>query len=89
MMIIRERLRQLREEKKLSQGDGEQPPNIPNLLKQKTSDATAWGITGKNSIYMHKLVKYLGKSTDSDRKLLLALAQKVSGERSRRVSKAA
>ena len=69
--------------------DGEKPPNIPNLLKQKTSDAMAWGITGKNSIYMHKLMKYLSKSTDSDRRLLLALAQKVSGERSRRVSKAA
>ena len=24
--------------------DGEKPPNIPNLLKQKTSDAMAWGI---------------------------------------------
>ena len=132
-MIISDRLRQLREEKKLSQGDiekrtgllrcyisrvenrhtvpaietlekmaraleiplyqlfydGEEPPNIPNLLKRKTSDSMASGSTGKNSIYMRKLVKYLSKSTDSDRKLLLALAQKVSGERSRRVSKAA
>jgi hypothetical protein len=54
-------------------------PNIPNLLKQKTSDAMAWDITGKNSIYMHKLVKYLSKSTDADRKLLLALAQRYRG----------
>jgi len=69
--------------------DGEEPPNIPNLLKRKTSDSMASGSTGKNSIYMRKLVKYLSKSTDSDRKLLLALARKVSGERSRRVSKAA
>jgi hypothetical protein len=69
--------------------DGEEPPKVPNLFKRKTSDAIAWGSTGKNSIYMHKLVKCLGKSTDWDRKLLLALAQKVSGERSRRVSKAA
>jgi transcriptional regulator with XRE-family HTH domain len=69
--------------------EGKEPPNIPNLLKQRTSDASAWGSNGKNSIYLHKLVKCLSKSTDSDRKLLLALAQKVSGERSRRVSKAA
>ena len=131
-MVIGDRLRQLREDKKLSQGDiekrtgllrcyvsrvenghtipaietlekmaralevplyqlfydGDEPPNVPNLLKQRASDASAWGSTGKNSIYLHKLVKCLGKSTDSDRKLLLALAQKVSRERSRRVSKA-
>src|SRR5437764_14897272 len=131
-MIIGDRLRAVREEKKLSQGDiekrtgllrcyisrvenghtipaietlekmaralevplyqlfydGDEPPNVPNLLKQRASDASAWGSTGKNSIYLHKLVKCLSKSTDSDRKLLLALAQKVSRERSRRVSKA-
>ena len=131
-MVIGDRLRELRAEKKLSQGDvekrtgllrcyisrvenghtvpaietlekmaralevpmyqlfygGDEPPDIPNLLKPKTSDAVPWGSTGKNSIYMHKLVKCLSKSTDSDRKLLLALAQKVSGERSRRVSTA-
>ena len=69
--------------------EGDEPPKIPHLLKHRTSDATAWGSTGKNSIYLHKLVKCLSKSTDSDRKLLLALAQKVSGERRRRVSKAA
>jgi transcriptional regulator with XRE-family HTH domain len=69
--------------------EGDEPPKIPNLLKQRTSEASAWGSTGKNSIYLHKLVKCLSKSTDSDRKLLLALAQKVSGERSRRVSKVA
>jgi hypothetical protein len=67
--------------------EGDEPPAIPNLLKRRTSDASAWGSTGKNSIYMHKLVKCLSKSTDSGRKLLLALAQKVSGERRRRVSK--
>ena len=132
-MIISDRLRQLREEKKLSQGDiekrtgllrcyisrvenghtvpaietlekmaralevplyqlfydGEEPPKLPHLLARKTSDNIAWGSTGKNSIYMHKLVKCLSKSTDSDRKLLLAMAQKVAAERGRRVSKAA
>jgi transcriptional regulator with XRE-family HTH domain len=67
---------------------GEEPPDIPNLLKRKTADAAPWGSTGKNFIYMHKLVKCLSKSTDSDRKLILALAQKVSQERNRRVSKA-
>jgi transcriptional regulator with XRE-family HTH domain len=126
-MVISDRLRQLREEKKLSQGDiekrtgllrcyisrvenghtvpaietleklaralevpmyqlfyeGDEPPKLPNLLKRKTSDEIAWGSSGKNSIFLHKLVKCLSKATDSDRKLLMAMAQKVAGGRSR------
>ena len=132
-MVISDRLRQLREDKKLSQGDiekrtgllrcyisrvenghtvpaietleklaralevplyqlfydGEEPPKLPNLLKRKTADDIVWGSSGKSSIYLHKLVKCLGKATDSDRKLILAMAQKIAGERSRRVPKAA
>jgi len=131
-MIIGERLREMREEKKLSQGDiekrtgllrcyisrvenghtvpaietleklaralevplyqlfyeGDEPPKLPNLLKRKTSNDIVWGRTGKHSIYLHKLVKCLSKTTDSDRKLLLAMAQKVAGGRGR-TSKAA
>src|ERR1051325_7203398 len=122
-MVISDRLRQLREEKRLSQGDiekrtgllrcyisrvenghtvpaietleklaralevpmyqlfyeGDEPPKLPNLLKRKTSDEIAWGSSGKNSIYLHKLVKCLSKATDSDRKLLRARAKKVPG----------
>jgi len=127
-MVISDRLRQLREDKKLSQGDiekrtgllrcyisrvenghtvpaietleklaralevplyqlfydGEEPPKLPNLLKRKTSDEIAWGSSGKNGIYLHKLLKCLSKATDSDRKLLLSMAQKIAGGRSRR-----
>jgi len=67
------------------EGDG--PPKVPNLLKRKTSNDVVWGSFGKHAIYMQKLVKCLGKATDSDRKLLLSLTQKVAG-RNRRVSKA-
>ena len=121
-MVISDRLRQLREEKKLSQGDiekrtgllrcyisrvenghtvpaietleklaralevplyqlfydGEEPPKLPNLLKGKTSDEIAWGSSGKNGMYLHKLVKCLSKATDSDRRLLLSMAQKIA-----------
>ena len=127
-MVISDRLRQLREDKNLSQGDiekrtgllrcyisrvenghtvpaietleklaralevplyqlfydGAEPPKLPNLLKRKTSDEIAWGSSGKNGIYLHKLVKCLSKATDSDRKLLLSMAQKIAGGRSRR-----
>ena len=127
-MVISDRLRQLREDKKLSQGDiekrtgllrcyisrvenghtvpaietleklaralevplyqlfydGEEPPKLPNLLKRRTSDEVAWGSSGKNGTYLHKLVKCLSKATDSDRKLLLSMAQKIAGGRGRR-----
>jgi transcriptional regulator with XRE-family HTH domain len=129
-MVISDRLRQLREDKKLSQGDiekrtgllrcyisrvenghtvpaietleklaralevplyqlfydGDEPPKLPSLLKRKTSDDIVWGSSGKNGIYLHKLVKCLSKATDSDRKLLLSVAQKVAAGRSRRVA---
>ena len=133
IMVISDRLRQLREGKKLSQGDiekrtgllrcyisrvenghtvpaietleklaralevplyqlfydGEEPPKLPNLLKRRTADDIVWGSSGKSSIYLHKLVQCLSKVTDSDRKLILAMTQKVAGERGRRVPKAA
>jgi transcriptional regulator with XRE-family HTH domain len=129
-MVISDRLRQLREDKKLSQGDiekrtgllrcyisrvenghtvpaietleklaralevplyqlfydGEEPPKLPSLLKRKTSDDIVWGSSGKNGIYLQKLVKCLSKATDSDRKLLLSLAQKVAAGHSRRTA---
>ena len=132
-MVIGDRLREMREDKKLSQGDiekrtgllrcyisrvenghtvpaietleklaralevplyhlfydGDEPPKLPNLLKRRSADDIVWGSSGKSSIYLHKLVKCLSKATDSDRKLILAMAQKVAGERSRRVPKAA
>src|SRR5947209_13909595 len=105
-MIIGDRLREMREAKKLSQGDiekrtgllrcyisrvenghtvpaietleklaralevplyhlfydGDEPPKLPNLLKRKSSADIAWGSSGKNGIYFHKLVKCLSRA---------------------------
>ena len=132
-MIIGDRLRELREEKNLSQGDiekrtgllrcyisrvenghtvpaietlekmaralevplyqlfyeGEEPPKLPNLLKRKTSDDIVWGTSGKQAAYLHKLRKCLSKAADSDRKILLSLAQKLAMGRNRRNQAAA
>ena len=121
-MIIGDRLRALREEKKLSQGDiekrtgllrcyvsrvenghtvpaietlekmaralevplyqlfydGEEPPQLPNLLKRKSSDKDAWGSSGKDARYLNKLRRLIGKSDDSNRKLLLHMVQKMA-----------
>ena len=132
-MIIGDRLRELREEKKLSQGDiekrtgllrcyisrvenghtvpaietleklaralevplyqlfydGEEPPKLPNLLKRKTTDDIVWGSSGKQAVYLHRLRKCLSKAGDPDRKLLLAMAQKMVAGRNRRPHAAA
>src|SRR6201985_1076883 len=121
-MIIGDRLRALREEKKLSQGDiekrtgllrcyisrvenghtvpsietleklaralevplyqlfyeGDEPPKLPSLLKRKTSDDIAWGDSGKHALYLRKLTQCLRKSAETDRKLLLAMTQKMA-----------
>src|ERR1700731_721663 len=127
-MIIGDRLRALREEKKLSQGDiekrtgllrcyisrvenghtvpaietleklaralevplyqlfyeGDEPPKLPNLLKRKTTDNIVWGSSGKQAVYLHRLRKCLSTAGDPDRKLLLAMAQKMVAGRNRR-----
>jgi transcriptional regulator with XRE-family HTH domain len=121
-MIIGDRLRQLREGKKLSQGDiekrtgllrcyisrvenghtvpaietleklaraleiplyqlfyeGDEKPKVPNLLKRKTPDDLAFGSSGKQAAYLHKLRKCLGKAAEQDRKLIMDVAQKMA-----------
>jgi len=132
-MVIGDRLRQLREEKKFSQGDiekrtgllrcyisrvenghtvpaietleklaraleiplyqlfydGEEPPKLPNLLKRKTADDIAWGHSGKDARYLHKLRRCLSKAEDEDRKLILFMAQRMANKGGRRTAKAA
>lgn len=121
-MIIGDRLREMREAKKLSQGDvekrtgllrcyisrvenghtvpavetleklarafevplyqlfyeGDQPPEVPNLLKRKSADEGGWGSSGKEARFLNKLRRSLGKANDQDRKLILHMAQKMA-----------
>jgi len=121
-MIIGDRLREMREEKKLSQGDiekrtgllrcyisrvenghtvpaietlekmaralevplyqlfyeGEEPPQVPNLLKRKSSEENVWGNSGKDARFLGKLRRLLGKSSEEDRKLLLHMTTKMA-----------
>src|ERR1700747_2427593 len=127
-MIIGERLRALREQKKFSQGEiekrtgllrcyisrvenghtvpavetlekfaralevpmyqlfyeGEEPPKLPNLPKRKSSDDIAWGSSGKDARYLGKLRRLLAKTEEGNRKLILYMAQKMAGTKSRR-----
>jgi len=121
-MVIGDRLRELREEKKLSQGDiekrtgllrcyisrvenghtvpaietleklarafevpmyqlfydGEEPPELPQLLKRKSSAEIAWGDDGKDARFLNKLRRLLGKTNEADHKLILYMAQKMA-----------
>jgi transcriptional regulator with XRE-family HTH domain len=65
--------------------DGEEPPKLPNLPKRKSADDIAWGSSGKDARFLSKLRRLLGKAEEADRKLLLYLAQKMAGTKSRRV----
>jgi transcriptional regulator with XRE-family HTH domain len=121
-MIIGDRLRALREEKNLSQGDiekrtglircyvsrvennhtipaietlekmaraleipmyqlfydGDEPPQLPNQLKRKSSDDIAWGSSGKDARFLNKLRRLLGKADEEHRKLVMFMTQKLA-----------
>jgi transcriptional regulator with XRE-family HTH domain len=121
-MIIGDRLRAVREEKKFSQGDieertgllrcyvsrvenghtvpaietlekmaraleipmyqlfydGEEPPKLPNLPKRKSADDIAWGSSGRDARWLAKFRRLLSRTEESDRKLLMFMAQKMA-----------
>ena len=57
--------------------EGEEPPKLPNLLKRKTADEIVWGSKGKEARWVTKLLRLLGKTTESDRKLVMFMVQKM------------
>ena len=121
-MVIGDRLRELREEKKLSQGhiekrtgmlrcyvsrvenghtvpsvetlekfaralevpvyqlfyDGNKPAKAPAVFDKKAVDDNLWGSSGKDSKYLNKLRRLMGKATEDDRKLILYTLQKMA-----------
>jgi transcriptional regulator with XRE-family HTH domain len=129
-MIIGDRLRALREQKKLSQGDiqkrtgllrcyisrvenghtvpaietlermagalevplyllfydGEEPPELPNFAKGKTWHDAAWGRTGKSARILRSFRKLLKRTSESDRRLLLFMAQRMALQTRRRLN---
>ena len=56
----------------------EELPVLPNPLRRKSSDEGAWGSFGKDARYLCKLRNLIGKSDESNRKLLLHMAQKMA-----------
>ena len=85
-MIIGDRLRTLREEKRLSQGDiekrtgllrcyGDKPPALPKSAKCSTEDSLESSRSG--ALLMRKLLPLLAKMSQDDRNLLF-MAGRVS-----------
>ncbi len=58
--------------------DGEEPPELPNLPKRKSSDDIAWGSTGKDARVLGRFRRLLGRVDEADRRLLLYMAQKMA-----------
>ena len=124
-MIIGDRLRAIREQKKLSQGDieqrcgllrcyisrvenghtvpsietlekmaraleiplyqlfydGKEPPKVPNLPNRKTEADLLWGGSGKDAQLLTTFRLFLSRMDESNRRLLLFMAQKMARTR--------
>lgn len=57
---------------------GEEPPKLPHLPKRKTADEIAFGSSGKEERFLTKLRQLLGRMSESNRRLLLHMAQKMA-----------
>jgi transcriptional regulator with XRE-family HTH domain len=61
--------------------DGENPPELPSLPKRKTAGEIAWGSTGKDARWLTRLRRLIARTEESDRKLLMYMAQKLAGRK--------
>jgi transcriptional regulator with XRE-family HTH domain len=58
--------------------DGEQPPAMLRVYQRKSASDIAWGSTGKEARLLEKFRRLLSKTSESDRKLLFFMAQKMA-----------
>src|ERR1700681_4357759 len=56
--------------------DGDEAPQMPNLPKRKTADDIVWGSSGKDARVLAKFCRLFSQMDESDRGLVLLLAQK-------------
>ncbi len=64
--------------------EGEDPPKLQELARQKSSGDVSWGSTGKDARYLNKFRRLLAKTEEGDRKLLLSMVQKMAQRRAGR-----
>ena len=58
--------------------DGEEPPALSKIIKRKSAGEIAWGTTGKEARLLEKFRQLLSRTSESDRKLLFFMAQKMA-----------
>jgi len=58
--------------------DGEEPPKLPYLPKRKSADDIAWGSSGRDARWLTKFRGLLSRTEESDRKILMFMAQKMA-----------
>lgn len=58
--------------------EGENPPKIDNVVVMKPSSENPWGSNGQDAQYLNKLRRLLSNLGESDRKLVLHMAQKMA-----------
>jgi transcriptional regulator with XRE-family HTH domain len=63
--------------------DGDQPPKIPNLPKQKRGDAIARGSSNEHDKLLEQFRRLLSKMSEKDRGTLLLMAYKMARSRGR------
>jgi len=61
--------------------DGEELPELPNLLKRKTADDILWGNSGKDAHLLFKFRRLFGHMEDGDRNMLFYVAQKMANRK--------
>jgi transcriptional regulator with XRE-family HTH domain len=69
--------------------DGEEPPKLPSLPKRKKTDEVAWGSSGRDAKVLAKFRRLLSHADKSDIKLLLFMAQKMTGTKIKRHARTA
>jgi len=59
--------------------EGKRPPGLVHLRERKTADEIAGGRTAKEARLMEQFRRLLGRIKETDRRLLLYMAQKMAG----------
>jgi transcriptional regulator with XRE-family HTH domain len=63
--------------------DSDEPPALPELSRQRSTNDVLWGSSGKAESYLTKFRQHLSRMDEDDRRLLLLVARKISMKRSR------
>jgi transcriptional regulator with XRE-family HTH domain len=58
--------------------DGEEPPKLPNFPLRKKGEGLPWGSSGKDARLLSNFRRLLRRVSESDRKLLAFIAQKMA-----------